>query len=365
MAYSSSKEEQLRRDALKQTTGSKAYTAAMKAYNDYRATGGKGAVKAIVAKASDKPKAPAAPKPQVTSTGPAGSSTVVKNPDGSYSETTTLDAADQKLKDQGDTAKAAAGDALGKAEPDLLNQYTAPMDYSSVPDVPGQQGLDAYRDQIYQSLMDKYGRDTEDQISKQNQDFEQQMANRGISVGSSQYNTAKAALDKSNDQARLDAQNAALTNSGNEMTQQFGVGLQAHNTSLADVFTKKNVPYQQIANLMGLQGNGAYQSPTDVSSLYLGQAQLDAAAKQNAVTNSQNQQQIDIAKANAGRGGGGSSGYTSLTDDQKADMTWQYNLTHPAVATPSTPSPYASLAGQLLGSAAPAIGTALGTSLLG
>lgn len=90
------------------------------------------------------------------------------------------------------------------------NPYQLPSDYA------GQ------RDQVYNSIMDRYNRDANQAQGEQQKYFERRMAEQGIPVGSQAYNSAQEALNKQFDNSRLNMQSQALMDSGQEQSRMFG-----------------------------------------------------------------------------------------------------------------------------------------------
>jgi hypothetical protein len=114
------------------------------------------------------------------------------------------------------------------------------------------------------------------QFKQQNQDLEQSLLNRGITVGSSAYNT----LHNQQDQKENDAYNSLL--------------LQGHQTAIGDMLQERNQPLNEINGLLNGQQiqNPAYVSTpqtnvagTDVAGIYNSNYQNQLSAYNQQVQN--------------------------------------------------------------------------------
>jgi len=111
-------------------------------------------------------------------------------------------------------------------------------------------------DSVYANLT----QDFEGDQKQQREDFEQMMSERGIPVGSDNYKSALDRFEKGWDRKKLEARNQAIAAGGDEMTRQFGLNLQAHNTEMGDYQSGWSFPAALAGSLLGM-GQG-YQMPT-------------------------------------------------------------------------------------------------------
>jgi hypothetical protein len=110
-------------------------------------------------------------------------------------------------------------------------------------------------DAVYSNL-------TRDLSTNYNQDVaakKQELADRGVPMGSQLYTQEMDRLDKGYQRQQQDARSQAIQQSGQEMSNQFQMGLQAHQQALGDYTQNYNMPLSLAQSLQGM-GYG-YQNP--------------------------------------------------------------------------------------------------------
>jgi hypothetical protein len=220
----------------------------------------------------------------------------------------------------------------------IANTYSQPMDWSKAPAAPVTGDYNSW----VQSQMGNYNNAYDSRMKpveqQQNDDFEQQMANRGIPMGSDLYNKQKQQLQQSQSDARTQAYASGQGQATQDATSLFGVGTQAHQNSISDMLAQRG------------QGLNDYNQ--------LNAAQSGLATPWN--TAQANVWQSKNQKTSGGGSGGGSAGlggyngtgmsYTDYLAAQQAaqQSTLQYQYSHnPQYQTQPAPSPWASGIGSL------------------
>lgn len=175
-------------------------------------------------------------------------------------------------------------------------QLSSPFDVSQLPSI-GINPSETYSDAIMRRL--------EPQLTQQNEQFEQSMANQGIPVGSEAYNRAKMALGQRQNDLMLGAQ-----------TQGLQAGLSARQQQLGELAYRRNEPLNVLSALRtGSQVtaptyvNSAQQATTSGPDL-LGAAQMGY----NAQMGNFNAQQAAQANLNQGLFGLGGAGIMAFSD---------------------------------------------------
>lgn len=135
------------------------------------------------------------------------------------------------------------------------------------------------------------------------QDYEakkQELADRGIPVGSQAYNTEMDRLQKGYDRQKLEARNQAIQYGGQELVNQFGLGMQSHNTEMGDYQSRWSFPTSVAGSLMGF-GQSALGSYADLWNIGGGIQQKTADREQEkALTEKKLEQDFEVAMRNAG-----------------------------------------------------------------
>lgn len=152
--------------------------------------------------------------------------------------------------DRGLQAIAGEGGANNQGQPGILPQLRGmlakPLDYSGFSPIPTADQFSADRKRVEDSLYQRFADVNEPQFEHQQQQFREQMANRGIPVGSEQYNRQLEQLNRAQNDARQAARTQAIGMGGQEdqrlyensftsRGQQIGEANQLRDRPLADM----------------------------------------------------------------------------------------------------------------------------------
>lgn len=107
------------------------------------------------------------------------------------------------------------------------------LDFSGAPEIPTAD-LET-RKHIEDSLYGSATRWLDPQFAGQQNQLDTKLSNQGIFTGSDAHAAAQAELDKARTMAYGDARDRAIAQGGQEMTNQFGMGMQAHQTGVGDI----------------------------------------------------------------------------------------------------------------------------------
>lgn len=163
-----------------------------------------------------------------------------------------------------------AGQAYQNTQQYLQNN---PLDYSSAPALPGVNDFSADRQRIEQALMGRARGELDTRYNQETADFEQQMANQGIDIGSERYKRERALFDKGRNEAYNDANFRAMLAGGDEQKRLFDLGLAARKQSVEEQDT---IRASRIADLAALL------SPAEKQEKLI--ADREIAAENNATT---------------------------------------------------------------------------------
>lgn len=276
--------------------------------------------------------------------------------------------------------------SLGSAANNQLDQiygnFNQPFDWSQVPQAPGApdfsgvpQGAGAEDYNTYvQSQIAKsnqaFDSRNEPIFAKQAENFRQRMANQGIPEGSPAYAAAyKAEIADPQNDARIQAQSAAMTQAGTTGTQFANIQNQAHQQGFQDVSNIYGAGRQYRSDIYGDIAQQRNQPLNDFNSLY---GSTSPFATQNLAYSqglgSQNNA-ARIANSMRGGGGGGSGGGGPTPFDINTDpatQRWlfqQQYLNANQPQQPSGPSYGSQLAGGIFGSFASGLGQSFGKYL--
>lgn len=210
----------------------------------------------------------------------------------------------QKAINQRQEADINLGNQANALIPRINEAYANPYDFSQLPSAPVSGDFNSWR----QSQIDAANQDFETRMSpmfkQQADDFEQQMANRGIPMGSALYNQQKEQLIKSQNDQRQSMLSAAMGQAGQNAEQFFNVGTQARGNALNEGLMQRNMPLNEF--------NALYGSRSGMDMQNLGYSQARGLAEQ----------QGQIARSMPRGGGGGGGGGAGA-------MWQQYGFTNP------------------------------------
>lgn len=201
-------------------------------------------------------------------------------------------------------------DAGQTREMNLLNQQNQaisqfgqqqPLSYEGLPSLANDFSAD--RQRIEGGLYDKFQRRMGDRFSDERENLKQELANRGIPMGSERYNEQMEQLSQRQNDAFLDAQTQAMQMGGQEQQNLFGMNLAGRQQGIQERTNQYYQPLQTAQMMQGMQQgviNPQFQpmyqaniAPTDVQ----GTAQGFYGINTNAAMQ---QAQIDASRANAG-----------------------------------------------------------------
>jgi hypothetical protein len=116
------------------------------------------------------------------------------------------------------------------------------------------------RKQVTQSVFDRQLGLLQPQFTKQKEDLAQNLANRGIPIGSEAYNSATNRLDTQQSEQTQRLAQAADVAGGAEASRTFGLTLQARNQAIADQLRANDLSNMarqaQLNERIGLRGQG-------------------------------------------------------------------------------------------------------------
>ena len=116
------------------------------------------------------------------------------------------------------------------------------------------------RKQVTQSVFDRQLGLLQPQFTKQKEDLAQNLANRGIPVGSEAYNSATNRLDTQQSEQTQRLAQAADVAGGAEASRTFGLTMQARNQAIADQLRANDLSNMarqaQLNERIGLRGQG-------------------------------------------------------------------------------------------------------------
>ncbi len=247
---------------------------------------------------------------------------------------------------QGDVAL--GGAALGQM-PGIEQSYSQPFDYSQLPESPWAQGqtIQDMEGQYYDRALSNYDRSMQDQYKQQDEEFDQQMSNRGIPLGSELYNKLKTQTATTRDSARQNAMDSAYFNAGQNATNWNNIGTQNFQNAYGFAQDQRNQPLADYTRLMGAQSG-------------FGAANLGYSQQRGL------QQQAGQIQASMPRGGGGGGGggtppvwqqwgaaspqeFAAQQEQIRRDnQQWEWS-NNPQYKGQKQPSPWASLGGSALG----------------
>lgn len=154
---------------------------------------------------------------------------------------------------QREQADVRLGGIANEMLPEVRAAYENPFDFSQLPSAPVSGDFNDWRNQQIDQSYNLFSSRFEPEFAKQRDDFEQQMYNRGIPVGSELYNNQLQQMER----AQNDAKQAALVNAqgiaGQNAGQFFDVGTQARGNALNEGLLKRGMPLAEMQALYGAQ----------------------------------------------------------------------------------------------------------------
>ncbi len=224
--------------------------------------------------------------------------------------------------------------------------FNQPFDWEALPDQVVGEDFNKWRQDQIDSTYNDFTRRLEPQMKQEADQFEQEMFNRGIPMGSQLYEQQKSAMLQRQNDAKSSALVQAQGLAGQNAEQFFNVGSRAREQSFEDQARKRNMPLSDYMALVGAQSGMGSQNLQYSQALGAQQAGADLELR--------NAQQKP-----RGGGGGGEAwqqyGFSSPMEydayqDRRAQAKQQWAWEN-APKGPKPPSYGSQLAGQL-GSAA-------------
>lgn len=229
-------------------------------------------------------------------------------PDGTplYTATTQLSPMAQAINDASQKAQAGTYGVANQAIGNVANTLSQPFNTSGLPAAPT--GDQQYVDSATNALFGQETSRLQPQQDMQKRQFDTQMANSGIPVGSDAYKAAATQFQQGQNDAMQTALNQAIAGGSAAASNQFGMQSAAHTNAYNEAANTYNMPINQVATLMGSGGSvpglGTIATPqTNVNGTdVIGATNGAIAANQNAY-NSQLQQQGGLFGALGSLGG--------------------------------------------------------------
>lgn len=175
----------------------------------------------------------------------------------SFSETTTLSPELQNLLNvqtgTQTTQAQKASDIAGGID-------TSPIDFSSMPALPGGGDLNALRNQVSDAIYQRNAQYLDPQFAASQRQLEDKLANQGFQTGDAAVSNASGtgAMDLFNatkQKAYADARDSAIANAESQAATQFGMGLNQRQQAVSEALAGRTLPLQQLAALTGGGGN--------------------------------------------------------------------------------------------------------------
>lgn len=292
--------------------------------------------------------------------GPFGSRNIVTNPDGS---TTIKDGlgSQQGLYDQQLERDRGLGNIAQGQLGQLGQSASRPYDLSGIGNDPTKFNYDTQRKAAEDKVYNQFASRNEPRFEKEQKDFAQRMASQGIPQDSDKYKELAQELSRNQQDQRDSASTQAFQLGGSEEAQAYGQGLQSRQQGVSEYGTTRNAPYQDMANVLGLQKGLMLPQFQNVGQVDVGTVDAAGIASNLATEATQ--------RAAAQRSGGGAAPVEpfSLQSDpsyQRWLAQQQYIKQNPAPQPkgPSTGQQIGQIVGQVGGTAG---GIALGNYLGG
>lgn len=160
-----------------------------------------------------------------------------------------LDQQQQRIQGQSGRVQ---GQALGLAGGALGGMQQQPFSLEGLPAAPGQGDFGREKEAVSQNIMGEFDRRMAPQFAQEREGFEQTMANRGIPVGSEQYDRELKGLEQRQNDAKLSAQSQAFEMSGAEQSRLFGLGEAARDRGVQETLLQREQPLKEATGLFAI-----------------------------------------------------------------------------------------------------------------
>ena len=134
--------------------------------------------------------------------------------------------------------------------PQLRGMFSSPVDFSGVSRAPTIDDFGADRSRIENSLYDRFATVNEPIFARQSEQFEQDMANRGIPRGSELYNQQYEQLQRAQNDARQAARAQTIQMGGSEQQRLFEDANTARTNAIGEILTKRGMPLSELQGLL-------------------------------------------------------------------------------------------------------------------
>lgn len=205
---------------------------------------------------------------RINESGPFGSATYRRNPDGTTTRDYQLSGNQNALNQQIEGRDLSLGNIGQGSINQIGNNYSSPFSFDGLPKAPGsegfQEGAQAARDAVYSS----FERRNEPVFQREKEEFQQRMADQGVPQGSSLYNRLEKEMDQRQNDARLNAQTQAYLAGSEEHSRMFGLQGEARDRATGEYSFSRNAPANELATLLQMQRgvqNPQFQSTSNIN----------------------------------------------------------------------------------------------------
>lgn len=244
-----------------------------------------------------------------------GTRTTTRDPvTGEVKVTDTMSEDQKRISDQGEDLTITG---QGKAQ-STLDQFSAGFNPETIART-NTGDLAANRARIEEEVFGRLTRGLDEQKGNERQQLEQTLRNRGIPLGSKQFNDQMAQFDKRYDTRTADARAQATEMGGNEYSRDFGINEQ---TIANQISQGQSIRNQNLGEAQALQGMGAGQADPKYSDYQPTQYETpDVVGAYNSVTSANQgktalqieQERLKAEQARINNSGGGSGGGSTTT----------------------------------------------------
>ena len=250
----------------------------------------------------------------------------------------------------------ALGSFANSMTPKIWEQYSQAFDWGKGPQSPVGDDFQAWKEQQTQQGNQAFDNRFNPVFAQQSEEFEQQMANRGIPMGSQLYNQEKSRIEQGQNDARTQGYYQASQNAGQNAEQFFNIGNQARGNYLSEAFSQRNLPLNEFGMLQGAQSGMDMQN--------LGYSQQLGVQGQLISGNQALQNSAWHPSEPAPYGGFGSQQDQWAAEDGRtqANQQWLWD-NQPKQSGGGGPSTWATIGGSVAGNAAGAFAGSYGNSL--
>lgn len=222
--------------------------------------------------------------------------------------------------------------------------YSKQFSLDGLANDPNKMDFSADRARVENSVFNQFKSRLDPQFQRDNDNFEQSMANKGIPRGSQLYSQMQNELRQSQNDAYTNAEQQAIQMGGTELGRSSDLALRARGQGVGEATLLRNQPFQELAGIAGLN---QYQQTQDWQ------------GKQNELDRANQRYGVDHQKG--GASGPGYDVFALQTLKGQQDIAAQNNAARLAAANqPRTPNPYGQIGGQVAGAVGNAIGNSAG-----